>query len=71
MPQGQLAAERNTLNAIIKVVAPSLYAFLFAYGSSHGILSLPFYSTSFLLVCSAIVAASIPKALWTSEARRQ
>ena len=67
VPQGQLAAERNTLNAIIKVVAPSLYAWLFAFGSTHGVLGLPFYSTSTLMVLSALVAASVPAALWSSS----
>jgi len=67
VPQGQLAAERNTLNAIIKVVAPSMYAWLFALGSQRfGILGLPFYSTAFLHVCAALVALSIPAALWVS-----
>lgn len=67
VPQGQLAAERNTLNAIIKVVAPSLYAWLFALGVKYGRIGLPFYSTSALLLCSAAVAASIPKHKWSGE----
>mmetsp|Transcript_21383 Transcript_21383/g.43256 ORF Transcript_21383/g.43256 Transcript_21383/m.43256 type:complete len:483 (-) Transcript_21383:250-1698(-) len=66
VPMGQLSAERNTLNAIIKVVAPSAYAWLFAFGAAHGTVSLPFYSTSFLLLCSAAVAASIPASQWQS-----
>lgn len=68
IPQGQLAAERNTLNAIIKVIAPSLYAWLFALGTQRfGIMGLPFYSTAFLHTCAALVALSIPAALWTSS----
>lgn len=67
VPQGQLSAERNTLNAIIKVVAPSLYAWLFAVGTSYGVLGLPFYATAFLLACSALLAASIPADLWQSS----
>jgi len=73
VPQGALAAERNTLNAIIKVVAPSLYAWLFAIGSTRfGMLGLPFYSTAVLHMLAACVALSIPAALWTSsEATRR
>ena len=64
VPQGQLAAERNALNALIKVVAPSLYAALFALGVSRGAIGLPFFVTSALFVLSAAVAASIPDAQW-------
>merc|ERR1711865_1282139 len=64
VPQGQLSAERNTLNAIIKVVAPSIYAWLFAYGASHGMLALTFYTTAVLLAYSALMAATIPAKLW-------
>jgi len=62
VPQGQLAAERNTLNAIIKVVAPSLYSWLYVLGSRHGVLGLPFYSTASLMLLSAAIAFSIPNA---------
>ena len=57
LAQGQLAAERNTLNAIIKVIAPSLYAWLFSLGARRGLLGLPFYSTAALMLVSAAVAA--------------
>jgi len=67
VPQGQLAAERNTLNALIKVVAPSLYAWLFATGMRHCILGLPFYSTACLMLVSAGIALSIPKGQWSSQ----
>lgn len=67
VPQGQLSAECNALNAIIKVIAPTLYATLFAIGASHGMLGLPFYSTSLLLTCSALMAASIPAHMWQSK----
>lgn len=62
--QGQLAAERNTLNAIIKVIAPSLYAWLFAVGVRNGVLGLPFYCTAALMAVAAFVAASIPRSQW-------
>ena len=68
VPQGQLAAERNTLNALIKVVAPTLYASLFALGARRGVLGLPFYATALLMLISAAVASSIPPSLWTSSA---
>ena len=68
VPQGQLAAERNTLNAIIKVIAPSFYAALFAFGSRRGILGLPFYSTAALMLVSAMIAASIPAHQWSNRA---
>jgi MFS transporter, DHA1 family, tetracycline resistance protein len=64
VPQGQLAAERNTLNAIIKVLAPSFYAWLFTIGVRRGVLGLPFYATAALMVASAAIAASIPKSDW-------
>ena len=71
VPQGQMSAERNTLNAIIKVIAPSLYAALFAYGAARGVLGLPFYVTGTLLLCSSLMALSIPSALWQSSRPRR
>ena len=62
-----MSAERNTLNAIIKVIAPSLYAWLFALGVRNGVLGLPFYSTAALMLVSAGIAASIPKVQWSSK----
>jgi hypothetical protein len=47
--QGALAAERSTLNAIVKVVAPSTFAYVFARGSALGVPVLPFYLAAFLL----------------------
>ena len=64
--QGQLAAERSTLNALIKVVAPSLYTWLFAFGSSRGVIGLPFYATAALMCVSAAIAASISPRQWSS-----
>ena len=61
----------NTLNALIKVIAPTLYAWLFAFGSSHGVLGLPFYSTSALMFLSAAIAASIPAGMWTQSSPRR
>ena len=66
-----MSAERNTLNAIIKVIAPSLYAALFAYGAARGVLGLPFYVTGTLLLCSSLMALSIPSALWQSSRPRR
>lgn len=66
VPQGQLAAERNTLNAIIKVIAPSLYAWLFAVGARRGVKGLPFYATAALMLVSAGIALSIPTHKWSS-----
>jgi len=59
VPQGQLSAERNALNALVKVVAPTLYATLFTFGSRRGMIGLPFYVTSCLLAASALLAATI------------
>ena len=59
VPQGQLSAERNALNALIKVVAPTLYATLFTFGSKRGAIGLPFFVTSALLASSALLAATI------------
>ena len=67
MPQGQLAAERNALNAIIKVLAPSLYAALFSFGVRRGTVGLPFLVTAILLALSAAVAASIPDGQWEQQ----
>ena len=69
MPQGQLAAEQSTLNAIIKVIAPSLYAWLFAVGVRRGVIGLPFYSTALLMFLSAAVASSIPRGQWGQMSR--
>ena len=54
---------------MIKVVAPTFYAYLFAVGSRRGILGLPFYSTAALMCVSAAIAASIPARQWTSDAK--
>lgn len=67
VPQGQLSAERQTLNALVRVAAPSLYAALFAFGATHGVLGLPFYTTALLLLLSASLAYSIPAVLWQSQ----
>ena len=64
VPQGQLAAERNALNAVIKVLTPSLYAALFGFGVRRGVIGLPFFTTAFLLFLSAATAWSIPDHLW-------
>ena len=55
----QRRAERNALNALIKVVAPTLYATLFTFGSKRGAIGLPFFVTSALLASSALLAATI------------
>ena len=59
-------AEGLKADSFVKVIAPSAYAWLFAFGSSRGAISLPFYVTALLLLCSAAVAASIPAAMWQS-----
>ena len=64
VPQGQLAAERNTLNALVKVVAPSFYAFLFEVGVARGVTALPFYVSASLLGLAVLVASTIPAKDW-------
>ena len=59
VPQGQLSAERTALNAVVKVVAPTLYATLFAFGAKRGVIALPFYATASLLALSVVLAATI------------
>ena len=59
VPQGQLAAERTALNAVIKVIAPTLYAALFAFGAQRGVIALPFYVTASLLAVSVVLASTI------------
>ena len=58
------SAERNALNAVIKVLTPSLYAALFGFGVRRGVIGLPFFTTAFLLFLSAATAWSIPDHLW-------
>jgi len=67
VPQGQLAAERNALNAVVKVIAPSMYAALFQLGVTRGAAGLPFFTTAALLLASAAVAASIPDDQWRQQ----
>tara|TARA_B110001452_G_scaffold56307_1_gene43679 strand:+ start:346 stop:1785 length:1440 start_codon:yes stop_codon:yes gene_type:complete len=62
--QGALAAERSTLNAIVKVVAPSTFAYVFARGSALGVPVLPFYLAAFLLTLSGLLAATVPASEW-------
>ena len=40
----------------------------FAYGSQRGVLALPFYISSLLLALSALLAATVPAAQWSSDA---
>jgi len=64
VPQGQLAAERSTLTAVVRVLSPSLYAALFAFGATHGCVALPFYLSASFLLLSAVVSLTVPKSDW-------
>ena len=66
MPQGALAAERSTLNALVKVVSPSVFAYAFAFGSGVGVPVLPFYLAAALLTLSGLLASTVPSDQWTS-----
>lgn len=71
IPQGQLAAERSTLTAVVRVLSPSLYAGLFAFGASRGCVALPFYLSAGLLVLSAAAALSVPSDEWGQQRKPQ
>lgn len=64
VPQGQLAAERSTLNAFVRVLAPSIYAALYTFGASRGVVALPFYFSAALMALAATLALSVPKHQW-------
>jgi DHA1 family tetracycline resistance protein-like MFS transporter len=71
IPQGQLAAERSTLTAVVRVLSPSLYAGLFAFGARRGCVALPFFLSSGLLLLSAAAALSIPADEWGQQRKPQ
>jgi DHA1 family tetracycline resistance protein-like MFS transporter len=71
VPQGQLAAERSTLTAVVRVLSPSLYAWLFSFGARRGCVALPFYLSAGLLLLSAAAALSVPAADWGQPRKPQ
>jgi len=68
VPQGQLAAERSTLNAVVRVLSPTLYAWLFAFGGRRGVVAAPFYFSAVVLILAAALSLTIPSSGWKESA---
>ena len=62
--QGTLAGDRQNLHALIKVMGPTLYGSLFAFGCRVGRPELPFIFASTLAGLATIVALLTPNSVW-------
>lgn len=59
LPQGELAGERSSLLALLKVVGPTLYSQLYIQGSGKlGMNNLPFLFNIALCVTAFVIARS-------------
>ena len=64
MGQGALAGDRQNLHSMLKVIGPTLYGYLFAYGCEIGVPALPFlFAAATALVTELLVLVS-PRLLW-------
>lgn len=64
MGQGALAGDRQNLHSMLKVIGPTLYGYLFAYGCQIGVPALPFlFAAATALVTELLVLVS-PRLLW-------
>ena len=62
--QGALAGDRQNLHSLIKVIGPTLYGQLFAYGCQVGIPQLPFYFAAMTALATQLIVLLSPKSLW-------
>lgn len=64
---GQLAAEYQSLNAAVSMVAPLVYASFFRLGADRGLPSLPLYCSIAAHAITVLLALSIPSSFWTQK----
>lgn len=68
--QGELAGNRQNLHAVIKVLGPTMYGSLFAFGCKHGVPALPFYFSATVGLAAWLVVLSSPRHVWTDSPAR-
>ena len=64
---GQLAAEYQSLNAAVSMVAPLVYASIFRLGADRGLPSLPLYCSIAAHAITVLLALFIPLSFWTQK----
>lgn len=64
---GQLAAEYQSLNAAVSMVAPLVYASFFRLGADRGLPSLPLYCSIAAHAITVLLALFIPLSFWTQK----
>lgn len=68
--QGELAGDRQNLHAMIKVLGPTLYGSLFAFGCRHGVPALPFFFAAAVSLTALLLTALSPSHVWVDSAAR-
>ena len=66
MGQGALAGDRQNLHALIKVVGPTLYGYLFGLGAELGVPALPFLFAACVATTANLVVTISPRSWWTT-----
>ena len=66
MGQGALAGDRQNLHALIKVVGPTLYGYLFGLGAELGVPALPFLFAACIATTANLVVTISPRSWWTT-----
>ena len=66
MGQGALAGDRQNLHALIKVVGPTLYGYLFGLGAELGVPALPFLFAACIAPTANLVVTISPRSWWTT-----
>ena len=68
--QGSLAGDRQNLHAILKVIGPILYSYLFGLGCRLGRPELPFLVAASFAALAALLVQLSSRAVWTDAADR-
>jgi DHA1 family tetracycline resistance protein-like MFS transporter len=65
--QGALAGDRQNMHALIKVLCPTLYGSLFAFGCQCGTPALPFFFAAAVGTCAWLLVLLQPSSIWRDE----
>ena len=65
--QGSLAGDRQNLHALIKVLGPTLFGYLFGLGCQIGVPALPFLFAAATSSVAALLIALTPGPFWQSK----
>lgn len=68
--QGSLAGDRQNLHALLKVVGPILYSYLFAVGCRIGRPEFPFLVAATFAATAALLIVRSPQAMWSDSPQR-